>query len=35
METIGYEILFLALDQGGIVALQDYLITYFSYYKPV
>jgi hypothetical protein len=35
METIGYESMFLVLGQGGIVALQDGLITYFSYYNPV
>jgi hypothetical protein len=35
METVGYEIPFLVFDHGGIVALQDGLITYFSYDEPV
>jgi hypothetical protein len=35
MKTIGYESPFLFLDQGGVVALKDGLITYFSYYQLV
>jgi hypothetical protein len=35
METVGCEIPFLIFDQGGIVALQDGLITYFSYDESV
>jgi hypothetical protein len=35
METIGYEISFLVLNQGGVVALEDGLITYFSYENSV
>jgi hypothetical protein len=35
METIGNERPLLVLDQGGVVALQDGLIAYFSYYKPI
>jgi hypothetical protein len=35
METIRNERLLLVLDQGGVVALQDGLVAYFSYYKPV
>jgi hypothetical protein len=35
METIGNECPLLVLDQGGIVALQNGLIAYFSHYKLV
>jgi hypothetical protein len=35
METIGYEHRFIFLGQGGIVALQDGLISYLSYDKMV
>jgi hypothetical protein len=35
VETIGYECMLLVLDQGGVIALQDGLITYLSYYKLV
>jgi hypothetical protein len=35
METIGYEISFLVFNQSGIIALQDSLLTYFSYNEPV
>jgi hypothetical protein len=35
METIRNEHSLLLLDQGGIVALQDGLIAYLSYYKIV
>jgi hypothetical protein len=35
METIGYEHSFHVLNQSGIIALQDGLVTDFSYDKPV
>jgi len=35
METIVYECSFVFLHQGGIVSLQDCLISYLSYYKPI
>jgi hypothetical protein len=35
METIGNERSLLVLDQGGIVALQNGLIAYFTHYKSV
>jgi hypothetical protein len=35
METIGYEHPLLVLDQGSVIALQDGLIAYLSYYKAV
>jgi hypothetical protein len=31
METIGYERSFLVFNQSGIIALQDGLVTNFSY----
>jgi hypothetical protein len=31
METIGYESSFLVFNQSGIIALQDGLVTNFSY----
>jgi hypothetical protein len=35
METIGDECSLLVLDLGGVVALQDGLVAYLSYYKLV
>jgi len=35
METVGYKCSFLVLNQSGIIALQDSLITYFSHDEPV
>jgi hypothetical protein len=35
METVGYKGPLLVFDQCGVIALQNGLITYFSYNEPV